>query len=264
MYCIFCKNNSSGSVSVEHIIPESLGNSKHILPRGVVCDKCNNYFARKVEKPILDSEYFTHSRFTNYLPNKRGRIPPLENVFGPEGIGLGLSRDTSGMTHMYPMDDKDGERFIKYVLTHKRGHFIIPQPKPVDTYLVSRLLAKMALEVLTHKVMEFEGWEKEVIFRQELDEVRHFARYGDVKKKWPYYERRVYEENRKFTSESGEDHQVLHEFDTLYTKDQELYAVIAILGVEYTINLVGPEMEGYIKWLHENDYRSPLYPNGGI
>ena len=79
MDCIFCKNNSSGSVSVEHIIPESLGNSKHVLPQGIVCDKCNNYFARKIEKPILDSEYFTHSRFINYLPNKRGRVPPIEN-----------------------------------------------------------------------------------------------------------------------------------------------------------------------------------------
>lgn len=264
MKCIFCKGDSSSSVSVEHIIPESLGNSKHVLPCGIVCDKCNNYFALKIEKPVLDSEYFTHARFANYLPNKKGRIPSIENVFSPKGIQLGLSRDVSGMTHVYPVDDKDGNDFLEYVLTHGRGHLIIPQPKPVDAYMISRFLAKMALEILTHRVMRLAGWEQEVVFRQELDEVRRFARYGDVQKKWHYYERRLYEERRKFTSQSGESHQVLHEFDLLYTEKQELFAVITILGVEYTINTVSPEIEGYVQWLVNNSYSSPLYPNGDI
>jgi len=47
MRCIFCKNPSDNSVSVEHIIPESLGNISHILPKGWVCDTCNNYIAGK-------------------------------------------------------------------------------------------------------------------------------------------------------------------------------------------------------------------------
>jgi hypothetical protein len=55
MRCIFCKNDSSNSKSVEHIIPESLGNTTRTLPKGVVCDTCNNYFARKVEKPFLEA-----------------------------------------------------------------------------------------------------------------------------------------------------------------------------------------------------------------
>ena len=48
--CIFCHKDVSISKSVEHIIPESLGNKSHVLPKGYVCDECNNYFARKVEK----------------------------------------------------------------------------------------------------------------------------------------------------------------------------------------------------------------------
>lgn len=54
MNCIFCKEESSNSRSIEHIIPESLGNKDHVLPPGIVCDKCNNYFARKIEKKILE------------------------------------------------------------------------------------------------------------------------------------------------------------------------------------------------------------------
>jgi hypothetical protein len=58
MNCIFCKEVSDTSFSVEHIIPESLGNKSHILENGIVCDKCNNYFARKIEKEVLELPYY--------------------------------------------------------------------------------------------------------------------------------------------------------------------------------------------------------------
>ena len=51
--CLFCKADSSASRSREHIVPESLGNTEHVLEPGIVCDRCNNYFARNVEEPIL-------------------------------------------------------------------------------------------------------------------------------------------------------------------------------------------------------------------
>lgn len=75
MRCIFCKVDSSRSVSVEHIIPESMGNTDHVLPRGAVCDGCNGYFARKIEGPLLASPLFRQLRFGMQVANKRGRIP---------------------------------------------------------------------------------------------------------------------------------------------------------------------------------------------
>ena len=77
--------------------------------------------------------------------------------------------------------------------------------------------------------------------------------------KWPYYERRIYEENKKWTNPSGEDYETLHEFDLLLTEWSEIFAVIVIFGVEYAINLGGPEIEGYERWLKENNYVSHLY-----
>ncbi len=173
---------------------------------------------------------------------------------------LELGRELSGMTHVYPADDRDSIQFIRHVLAHRKGHFIIPNPPSVDKYLVSRFLSKIGLEVVTHKVMDQPGWEKDVVFRPELDELRHFARYGDVNKLWPFFERRLYEENYTFLTEIGECHHIVHEFDTLYTRDNELYVIIIILGVEYTINVGGPEIDGYQLWLEENGYGSPLYP----
>jgi len=75
MRCIFCKQDSSTSQSVEHIVPESLGNVAHTLPVGVVCDGCNQYFARKVERPLLESPMFRFLRADMAVPNKRNRLP---------------------------------------------------------------------------------------------------------------------------------------------------------------------------------------------
>ncbi|MGL6633608.1 HNH endonuclease [Aeromonas veronii] len=75
MRCVFCKNDSSRSKSVEHIIPESLGNSKLTLPKGVVCDSCNNYFATHIEKKVLESGEFSYLRFNQELKTREGRSP---------------------------------------------------------------------------------------------------------------------------------------------------------------------------------------------
>ena len=71
MRCLFCKQDSSNTKSVEHIIPESLGNKTLILPRGYVCDKCNNYFAIKVEKPFMELPEIRQLRFQELIPNKK-------------------------------------------------------------------------------------------------------------------------------------------------------------------------------------------------
>ncbi|HEY6018712.1 MAG TPA: HNH endonuclease [Candidatus Paceibacterota bacterium] len=84
MRCIFCKADSSGSISEEHIIPQSMGNIDHVLPRGAVCDKCNQYFSSKVEQPLLESGLFRHIRAQMEIPSKRGRVPTWDTSDGVE------------------------------------------------------------------------------------------------------------------------------------------------------------------------------------
>lgn len=84
MRCLFCKADSSTSRSVEHIVPESLGNVEHVLPVGAVCDACNQYFARKVERQLLESPMFRLLRADMAVPNKRGRFPAWQPADGME------------------------------------------------------------------------------------------------------------------------------------------------------------------------------------
>ncbi len=87
MKCIFCQLPSHDSKSVEHVVPESLGNKTLILARGVVCDGCNNYFARKIEGPLLEMPFFKQTRHRLSVTNKKGRIPPNKGVIVDAGIG---------------------------------------------------------------------------------------------------------------------------------------------------------------------------------
>ncbi len=79
--CIFCHEESSTSKSIEHIIPESLGNKHHFLPKGYVCDKCNNYFSIKIEKELLAQPYFVSLRFRNEILTKKGKLVKEKMIF---------------------------------------------------------------------------------------------------------------------------------------------------------------------------------------
>jgi hypothetical protein len=256
MRCIFCKKNSSNSKSVEHIIPESLGNIDHCLPIGIVCDTCNNYFGTKIEGPLLETPYFKNLRGRQSVPNKRGKCPPINGFLFGANIDIALYSYKQGGLSIEAYHEKENSRLIKFLLDRNHEKFIIPHsfPQP-DKVLLSRFLAKVSLEVLAHRLHPHNGWEDQVIDHPELDPLRNYARYGHGVEYWPFYEREIYSENKNF----DEIWQVMHEFDLLYTEKQELYVIICIFGTEYSINMGAPEIEGYEMWLKEHAYVSPLY-----
>lgn len=212
MRCIFCRQDSSISKSVEHIIPESLGNAEHVLPHGVVCDSCNQYFARKVERQVLESPMFRLLRMDRLVLNKRRRLPSWQ--------------------------PQDGNA------------------RP-DYRQMSRFLAKVGLEVLAFKTQSVTDWNSEIVDQSSLDELRRYARYNEGAD-WPFTVRTIYPVNTAF-NEKDHNYEVLHEFDILWTQESEAYLVLAIFGVEMTINLGGRENDGYRRWLETNDWVSPLY-----
>jgi hypothetical protein len=141
-----------------------------------------------------------------------------------------------------------------------RGSFYVPAPDvPELDICTSRFVGKVALEVLAHKIVEVPGANDEIVDKSELDELRRFVRTGFPRSVWPVNMRRLYPQDQSFKSSEYEPHQLLHEFTILTTTSNEYYGVIAIFGIEYVINLGGPELTGFQSWLDENNQRSPLY-----
>jgi hypothetical protein len=96
-----------------------------------------------------------------------------------------------------------------------------------------------------------------------LEELRRYVRIGSPSKVWPISIRQIYPPDFLFTDDiQNEPHEKLHEFMIHYIPNEsgeEYYAVIAIFGVEYAINLGGPELDGYQLWLKQHESRSPLF-----
>lgn len=258
MRCIFCKQDSSTSKTIEHIIPESLGNKDHILPAGVVCDNCNNYFARKVEGPLLDSDYFRHSRFRNIVANKEGRIPAIKALCLPGRVLVEIMRDKEGKS-IYPSREMDESRFIESISKQETFELLIPQPSLPEGQIVSRFLGKVAIETLALIALEIPDGLNEIIDKPELDELRNYVRgYGPLRD-WPFHVRQIYPEDKLFCEDEYGECEILHSFKLLPTECQELYLVLVIFGVEYCINMGGPEIEGYLEWLKQHNLESPLH-----
>jgi hypothetical protein len=258
--CIFCKNISSNSTSVEHVIPESLGNIEHVLPQGWVCDNCNNYFAREIEKPFLDSLYGRISRFEMHVPNKKNRIPSAP--------GYHMQSRTRIEMFYHPEDDQlsvgaaegeDETRWITSIKNKEPGTLcVLASNTPENDYVIARFIGKVALETLAYRCLDIAEWNDEIVNKFELDKLRKYVRLGNPKLIWPVHIRRIYSQEQKFTDFQYGSYQILHEWDILCTHQGEFFAIIAIFGIEYAINLGGPELEGYINWLNENNNKSPL------
>lgn len=51
MNCIFCSSTEKLH-TIEHIVPESLGNKKYTLTKGAICQDCNNRFSKFEDKAL--------------------------------------------------------------------------------------------------------------------------------------------------------------------------------------------------------------------
>lgn len=80
MKCIFCEKENDAT-SIEHIIPESFGNTFYTLPKDAVCDVCNNSFSGFEGKALTNSVFAVErARFgvvTKKGKNSKGKVAEL-------------------------------------------------------------------------------------------------------------------------------------------------------------------------------------------
>lgn len=254
MRCIFCRRDSTSSKSREHILPESLGNTLLVLPKGVVFDKCNNYFSREVEKPFLESDAMRALRFHQGLESKKGRVPSLMGVITPEVSAIVTRFPRRRLTSVaVPTDSFD------LVARLENVQLILPMGGPAPSgQVLSRFMAKIALEAMAIRVVDHDGGQDYLCDEHQLDDLRDHARHGRISR-WPVYVRRIYAANAKLLLPGRQPEQVIHESDFLATSWGEWFFVLALFGLEFSINLGGPDIEGYERWLRENNEVSPLY-----
>lgn len=271
MICIFCHKDSSSSKSIEHIIPESLGNKDYYIPKGYVCDECNHYFAIKIEKSLLSQPYFVSLRHRNEILTKKGKLVKQQMFFPGALKTAEVTMQTTDKGLLGSFDDEELYKTIKEKGIHTMIGLYIPEPD-YPNYIVSRFLAKCAYEYFLYNKMGEDKYDlcvKEFLCKEIdiLKDLREYARYGKGEY-WQYNQRRIYSEGGLFHNESEESYyEILHEM-TFFTKEYnehsdgmveaEIYYVLAIGGMEYAICISDPDISGYRNWLDLNGGHSPL------
>ena len=73
--CIYCLSDTGTFTSEEHIVPESLGNYDTVLPKGFVCDTCNNEVLSGLDSELVNSDMLGLLKIV-YMPyTKDGKLP---------------------------------------------------------------------------------------------------------------------------------------------------------------------------------------------
>lgn len=268
MRCLFCKRPSDGARSIEHIVPESLGNvrgnERYLLPRGAVCDGCNNYFAREVEGPLLSHRSFRNLRAWYQVPNKKGQMPKLAGThFGTDiEIGLRVAKAddqlTFGPYSVTPERASDQKRLIESLSfdANKTGFGFILGEAPPPT-LMSRFLAKMALEA-HWRAFQPDATDR-FIDEIHYDRIRNWARRGDNYEAWPFFSRTIFPEETLIRHpDTNAWVQAGFGFRLFLTKRRETFFAFCFYGREFVINVGGPSIKGYEEWLRDNRDTSPL------
>jgi hypothetical protein len=99
--CIYCLSTTGPFASEEHVYPESLGNADLILPRGYVCDRCNNGILSELDNALLRFDPITFLQVLFVPYTKEGKLPRanLQNIAmrrtGPRNIAI-QAKDKSG------------------------------------------------------------------------------------------------------------------------------------------------------------------------
>lgn len=259
MRCIFCRQNSADSKSVEHIMPESIGNKKRVLARGIVCDKCNNYFARKVEGPVLSHSSMRNIRALYQVANKKGKFPSLRGHIGGTSVHVGLRRDRSEKLVLEPERLSEKEILNSELEAGFPSGILFPMEMDPPKYEMSRFLCKMALETVAETFVTGEGNAEAVAELEFFDKIRTYARYGKKSSVWPYSQRRIYPEVTMMRHpKTNEWVQAGFGCCWFMNRRQETLFVFCFYGIEFVVNVGGPSIRGYEEWLEEHSNISPI------
>jgi hypothetical protein len=256
MNCVFCKQSSNNSKSVEHIVPESLGNTRYILPKGIVCDKCNQYFAVKIEQHLLEIPFFKSSRHRLNIVSKKGEIPPDK--------GFSISPKSEVEFHKSKKGEKSVSfketNAVKKIQSRNKVEVLIPVFAKADhnNVYLSKFLGKLAIEALALSSLEKKLNLDDEVNIECLEPLKKYVRASHKNEFWPYYERILFTPEQGFLDSENEFQRIIFSMKFIYTEEKFLFHQFLLFGTEYTIDLTNRTNETIFNWLSNNNFRSPV------
>jgi hypothetical protein len=164
--CIYCQAQTTGKEGIPHVIPEALSPNDITLPRGAECDKCNQYFGRKLEPMLYRYPGVAFALQFWGIHGKKGlrkRLSTIERT--DEG-------KTKASGHSLKIEtDKEGRRTI---------YLDLPTDPAFDMLEFRRALYRIALSTVA--LLQGAAYALEPRF----DEARRYIRNPKTGEAWPF------------------------------------------------------------------------------
>lgn len=256
MKCIFCKAESSGSKSREHIIPESLGNHFYILDKGVVCDTCNNYFSLKIEKPLLNMSFFKQVRHKANVVSKKGNIPSDRGFMISPDAAVDFHKDKQ-LGETIEVNDSAARKKMK---NRKRINVfsVIFAPPGEGNIVISKFIGKVGIELLAFYSQHFKTSLDDAVNPVCFDEIKRYIKKANKNEFWPYTARTLYHpEAGVHSPRDNQYYTIIVQPELINSEPGDLFLQLLIGGGEYTIDLLNPTTDFISEWFRKNNERSP-------
>lgn len=173
--CIWCFREPPDIIfDVSHVVPKCVGNlSQQLLPLGIVCRQCNNYFGTAVEPALLKDPFFHVIAVVLRLQHPDRMNEFRDRVFDNEHPST------------VPIDRKV---HVECILTNQgltldvsyavKGR-LVREYQVKDLAFLSRALHKIAYEALAWSIF-VKGLDQTIdIFDSGFDHIRRWARHGE-------------------------------------------------------------------------------------
>ncbi len=184
MSCLFCTADGPFS-TVEHVVPQSLGNDDLLL-NGEVCDACQVYFGKEIEKYVLTKTPIGFWRAYLRIPTKKGRMPAVD-FSKPKNPRGRLPDVHPSHDHVRYASHADGSlsvdieeaEMVREILRGDRTTFRnVLTPKSLN--MIGRFLCKVGIEMICHQSPEHA---RSALFAT----ARNYARRGTLNALWPLF-----------------------------------------------------------------------------
>lgn len=169
MRCIICDKENQ-SKSIEHIVPESLGNKDYVMRKGDVCDTCNNSFA-DFEKKALANSVLVMERARFGTPSKKGKTAKGKIT------NLEIEGNKEFKKNLIYVKGLNSDKFKDFNPTTKIGKLYVPATDK-SASATSKFLLKMGIESIYKS-------QKEIFNKYDFSELKKFLK-GEGNTDWPF------------------------------------------------------------------------------
>ncbi len=173
--CIWClREPPNTTFDVSHVLPECVGNeNQQVLPKGIVCEQCNNYFGTKVERALLRDPLFHLVAVVLRLKDPDDMNEFRDRVFDAEHHPEG------SVERKLHCDVEVSPRNMTLNIQYEIKGQLRKAYELRELAFLSRAVHKIAFETLAWTIF-VKGVHREIdIYASRFEVVRKWSRYGE-------------------------------------------------------------------------------------